>query len=69
MNLSLSGAGNSYATATLNRFWSAIKFSDRAYSAKRNDGETRLYFSREALERDFGPVKFIGEKGITAHEN
>ena len=50
-----------YATAALNRFWSATKFSHRAYSAKRDDGETRLYFNREALERDFGPVMFTDE--------
>ena len=48
-------------TITLNSFWKATKFSHRAYSAKRGDGETRLYFNREALERDFGPVTFPDE--------
>lgn len=49
------------ATANLNQVWTATKFSFRSYLAKRDDGEARLYFTREALERDFGSVTFSDE--------
>lgn len=56
----------------VNRYWFAQKHGPRnftAYRPKRDgslgsmpcDAETRFYFSREALERDFGSLAFPGE--------
>ena len=41
-----------------NRFWTLKRFGPRYYTATRIDGEHRIYYSFEALERDFGTVKF-----------
>ena len=42
----------------INEYWTATKCGPRNYIAKRNDGEVRFYFSREAIERDFGALVF-----------
>jgi len=42
----------------INDYWTIKTFGPRYYTATRNDGEHRIYWSKGALERDFGTVIF-----------
>jgi len=47
----------------VNEYWKLRKLGPRLYSATRKeDYEHRLYFSRYALERDFGSIIFPSER-------
>lgn len=48
----------------VNRFWTLKRMGPRYYTARGDFGdeiERRVYYSRDALERDFGQVKFPDE--------
>lgn len=46
---------------TINEFWEVKKHGPRNFTATRNDGEGRFYFSRDVLEQDFGKIIFPSE--------